>query len=127
MIHGFGDEGETCRTNRSYECVDCNRTVGIKCITVDDVIRPLPKGHKAAHAKECGREDLWDPNDPWVRSPNLLVSNCARYSSSIDSYQANQNRPIGSTTAPTIIGGSRASGITFPCFLNDLVKVVRVE
>lgn len=44
-----------------------------------------------------------------------------------DEVQAYQNKPIGSMTAPQIIGGKRSSGIGLPCLTKARVKFVRVE
>lgn len=44
-----------------------------------------------------------------------------------EEVQPNQKNAIGSTTAPTIIGGRRCSGMGLPYFLNAGAKCTRVE
>lgn len=69
MVHGMREQGKEGSSERSDKGVDCNRTVRVEPVTIDQIAHTLPERNHTAEAKEGNRENLWYPGDVWVASP----------------------------------------------------------
>lgn len=127
MVHCGCKERKSCAHNGPKERVDGDRTIRVKAVAVDYVVDALLKCDETAYAEECTGEHLRNPRDVWIGSPLQTVSGFRKTQWDIRTYYPNQNRPMGRTMAPIIMGGRRSSGMGLPCFSRAFLKLVAVK
>lgn len=131
MIHRRCKKRKYSTTNRPQESVDCNSTIRIETIAIDNVIHALPEGHKTSCADECYGYNLRHPDDGGEACPSGIPMSVSWLPTMITSRilmtYANQKNEMGKTIAPRIMGGSRSSGIGFPYLMYARLKFVADE